>query len=51
MFCFSHVYQQLLFNTTGTLCSRKHLKSLEGMTQRDPTPMAIYALGMTPPLV
>ena len=48
---FSHVYQQMLFNTKWSICPRKCLKFLEGTTQGDPAAIAIYSLGFKPLLV
>ena len=48
---FSHVYQQMLFNTKWSICPRKCLKFLEGTTRGDTAAMAIYSLVFKPLLV
>ena len=48
---FSHVYQQILFNTKWSICPRKCLKFLEGTTRGDTAAMAIYSLVFKPLLV
>ena len=48
---FSHVYQQMLFNTKWSICPRKCLKFLEGTTRGETAAMAIYSLVFKPLLV